>query len=97
MEDLVRFRKGTDRNTQCYELYIADVRLIISYQTVIAARYGGEMIRRHNDWGPTTGRHMRETYVRDYLEIDDEDTFNARVNDMILRSIADRVTLRMVA
>lgn len=46
---IVNFCKATRRDTPCYQLNIAGVGLIISYETVIAASYNGRYIRRNND------------------------------------------------
>ena len=94
---IVNFGKATRRDTPCYYLNVAGVDMVISYETVIAASYGGKCIRRNNDWGPTTGRHMNETGVRDFAVIEDPRTFEQQVNDMIYTAIADSVNWRMAA
>lgn len=90
----IQFSKATERNSPCFELRISGVVLGISYETVISAHYGNELIRRHNVWGPTTGRHMRELGVKEYTEVD-EPEFNVRVKNMVLRAIARAVKERM--
>lgn len=93
---MIRLREATTRNTKCLYLDVAGVSMVVSYTTVIAARYRGERIRRANTWGPTTGRHMKETSVSDWPEFDERE-FEARLNDMILRSIRDDVADRLAA
>lgn len=93
--DLIRFCRATGRNTQCYRLNIAGAMLVISYETIVAAAYHGERIRRYNCWGPTTGRHLRETSTDDYDVIDDAAQFDARVNQMVLTAIAELVKQRV--
>ncbi len=40
----------------CVEL--GNLDLYYSYKTVIAYRYGGDLIVRKNDWSTTTGKHL---------------------------------------
>lgn len=79
------FYKATDRKTEAYVVCIGDYTLYISYSTVVGVYGPDECIgRRHNEWGPTTGRHMREMGISDYPEVD-EGTINSWIN----RAIAD--------
>lgn len=93
---MIRFGNATNRNTKCYTLDVGYVHMIISYETVVAARYKTERIRRGDDWGPTTKRHMNETGVDGFDKLD-EDEFEARLKLMVLRALADTVEQRLAA
>lgn len=62
----VDFRLALNRNTKCYRLRIGGLHLCISYDTIIAAQFGNKFLRRDNEWGKTTGRHMNELGVREW-------------------------------
>jgi len=38
---------------------LPDIRVWFSYETPIAFMEDGNIVCRENDWGPTTGKHMR--------------------------------------
>ena len=48
-----------DTNTKTYRVSVGYHTFIFSYTTVVA--YLGPLgrCRRHNEWGPTTGRHLK--------------------------------------
>jgi hypothetical protein len=77
------FRKASNRNTEAYRVRIGQHNLYISYSTVIG--YSGPLgtCRRHNDWGPTTGKHINEMGIRDWVEVDEE-TMHQRVRAALL-------------
>lgn len=57
---------------QARSIHIGHVNLYFSYDTLIGYSYMGERLRRHNDWGPTTGRHINLLSIRDFEEVDEE-------------------------
>ena len=63
---MISLRRGSRRRTQCYEIWLGGHRFYVSYETLIG--YDGPLgqFRRNNDWGPTTGRHMKEMGIYDY-------------------------------
>ncbi len=80
----IKLRKGSHRNTKCYELELGPHTLYWSYETCVAYRGPATPaigMRLANHWGPTTGRHLREMGVYD-LPIVSEQQFEA-----VLRSI----------
>lgn len=93
---MITIREATDRNTKCLYLDVGGVGMVVSYTTVVAASYAGRRIRRVNTWGPTTGRHMQETNCHDWPQLEEAE-FEEALNEMILRSIADRVGRRLAA
>lgn len=80
--------------TPCVEITIGDVRLLFSYQTLIAARSPRMFISRENVWGPTTGKHFAAWGIRgkdDRTRVPDEAKFHEMVEQDILHSIRDHV------
>lgn len=63
----------TGRRTEARELRLGDVTLYFSYDTCIAVRSPRGVFRRHNSWGPTTGRHINEMHVRSFPECEEEE------------------------
>lgn len=80
------------RNTRLLILRVFDMKLVVSYDTVVAAQFHGKAIRRKNIWGPTTGRHMTEWGVRSYDEIEDPEEFNAEVRTMLFMAASEELT-----
>ena len=64
---------ATRRNTKCYRVSVGDLTVTFSYQTIIGASFRGQRMRRNNDWGRTTGRHINESSVRDYPVVSEEE------------------------
>lgn len=93
---MIQFKNATNRKTPCYYLDVGRVGMVISYETIVAACYKDERIRRINDWGPTTKRHMEETNTDKFDALNERD-FEARLKSMVLRSIADSVEDRLAA
>lgn len=57
----MHLRKTSHRNTQLHVVDIGNLSVWYSYQTPVAYRVAGApIVVRRNDWGPTTGRHIRE-------------------------------------
>ncbi|GIV03839.1 MAG: hypothetical protein KatS3mg015_2669 [Fimbriimonadales bacterium] len=69
-------------NTKLYRLTIGPHTFVFSYTTVVA--YSGPLgnCRRRNEWGPTTGRHLRD--YRHFPEVEE-----AEMHLRILGAIAD--------
>lgn len=95
----IMFRHATNRNTKCYRLVLGDVRLGISYDTVVsvAGPHHGNftLARLRNSWGPTTGRHMRELGCSEYAVIDDEDEFQELVQSMVSQQALNAIKARL--
>jgi hypothetical protein len=83
--------RSTDRNTKSIWVRVAGVDVLFSYETPVAFVSGDTRLRRHNTWGPTTGRHMSETHTNTYPAVN-EDEFNAALNSAIIKSCLERVT-----
>ena len=91
---IIRFTAGTNRNTKCYDLEVAGVGMLISYETIVAASYRGERMRRRNIWGPTTGRHLKETNTYDWPEMDEAE-FNAKLDCMLHEAVLRKTVVRL--
>lgn len=80
----VRLYNPTNRNTQAHVVEVGDDTYYFSYETCIAFRgiRGGKslVIRRPNDWGPTTGRHFKEMGCFEWETVD-ADLFERIVAD----------------
>lgn len=92
---MINFTHASNRNTPAYWLSIAGVDILISYCTPVAVSYGSTRVRRNNDWGPTTGRHMNEARVKDWPVVEHEREFNTILEQQILAAIQDRVERRL--
>lgn len=84
-----------NRNTKTFQLDIFGVGLLVSYETVVAADYKGTKIRRRNEWGPTTMRHMSEANVKGYVEMEQE-AFDAEVRKLLFKGAAEDLTKGML-
>lgn len=87
----ITLNDATSRKTQCHWVGIGGLSILFSYQTPIAFRVCGQYYRRHNNWGPATGRHMRETGVVDWPEIVDEDEFNRKLEVIVATAWRDNI------
>lgn len=57
----MHLRKASHRNTQLHVAAIGNLSVWYSYETPVAYRVdGAPIVVRQNEWGPTTGRHIRE-------------------------------------
>lgn len=46
-------------NNKCAEIYVGDVTLLFSYETLVGfAVPGVGRVKSENVWGPTTGKHL---------------------------------------
>ena len=79
-----------------------DLWILFSYETPVAfmQHHDRMLIRRKNEWGPTTGKHIN-MFIKDYLTIgnlqtyerpDFEDSLYAELNKAVLRNITHRMT-----
>lgn len=69
-------------NDKCMEIYLGDVTLLISYETLVGfAVPGVGRVKSENVWGPTTGKHLnswpakfekvsRDTFKKAAAELD---------------------------
>ena len=62
---MISFRKGSHRNTECYEIFLGRFCFGVSYQTIVSVN-GSKCARLENIWGPTTGKHLKELGSYDY-------------------------------
>ncbi len=88
---IIELSKASNRNTRVHWVKVFDVDVLFSYDTAIAFSADGVQRRRHNDWGPTTGRHMNDASVRDWTEVEDEKLFESMIDKAILQSLSNRV------
>lgn len=97
---MIKFRAATKRNTKCYILDVGDLRLAISYTTIIAASDGWTKVRLANTWGPTTGRHFRDT-ATDNFKVVEEAEFDEFIKTTLfkisLKQLGDRMSAEEVA
>lgn len=92
---MIRFSKATNRNTKCYWIHVNDLTVLISYETVVAASYNGQHVRLDNRWGPTTGRHFRDTNTYDNRVVT-EGELDEFVSSALTRNALDRLSTRLV-
>lgn len=87
---IVKFAEATNRKTKCFWLTVFDIEILISYETPVAfrTRSGVARFRQKNHWGPTTGRHMKETNVYDWPVIAESADFIAALDRAIASCIA---------
>ena len=64
----------TRSRTDCRWVEVGDVRMFFSYNTCLGVSYPGNdtLARRHNAWGPTTGKHINMANIRNWPVVDDE-------------------------
>jgi len=69
---MIGFSRASKRRTESYWVTIFGVDILISYQTPVAfSDNDGVMFRRKNIWGPTTGRHLRESDASEWTVVDE--------------------------
>lgn len=52
--------KSDNYGIHCLQVTLGPITLWFSYKTLVAFRVAGEsMVVRQNDWGPTTGKHLK--------------------------------------
>lgn len=81
-----------DTNTKTYRFKIGRHTFVFSYTTVVA--YLGPLgaCRRHNEWGPTTGRHLRNyKHFPEVSESEMEDRIRAAIVDTGLNIINNKL------
>ena len=54
-----------------------------SYSTLVAVRYGGELLVRRNDWSTTTGKHLNAIDDGDKASRLSRDAFMAAVTELL--------------
>ena len=98
MSRAVRLQKASNRNTRTHWLCIGEMDVLFSYETPVAFRYGSKVLRRENDWGPTTGRHFKEGGADGWPCVSG-DQFERVLEDTFRQSFIDEITaeLRRVA
>ena len=94
---MVRLEKGSDRNTQAYNVYLGSFTLHFSYETCIAIRTPYGAFRIPNMWGPTTGRHFKEMRCDKYIMVEDQEEFNTAINSIGWDSGCDMSTIQAFA
>ena len=90
------------RNTKLMSIRVSNVHLWYSYETLMAASgmTDGQWlsVRRENRWGPTTGKHLKESSVNGYQILPDEQ-FESLVMQMLVEGakadIIDAIEKRM--
>ena len=87
----LELNKASDRNTPSHWLRVGGLSILFSYETAIAFRTFGkhaEQVRRHNHWGPTTGRHFKDACAYGYEIVTDEE-FDDRLKIAFKRAVAE--------
>lgn len=78
-----------NRNTQAHWVCVfGAVDVFYSYTTPVAFSGPNGCFRRKNDWGPTTGRHFKESVPDHYEIIGDEVEFNAKLTEAIIIAVS---------
>lgn len=70
--------KTQQHNSVC--VTIGNMVIYFSYRTPVAFQSCGELVVRQNEWGPTTGKHLRWIDGGDKSSRVDGDTFCTRLN-----------------
>ena len=91
---MLSFHHASRRNTKCYCIEIAGSSVVILYDTIIACRTDEGACRIENSWGPTTGRHMNETGVRDWPVVSSEE-LHSRIRRAIIKAGLNAVHERL--
>lgn len=91
MSKIVHLNEATRRKTPCHNVSVFGVSMLFSYQTCMGFYSPEGKVRRRNHWGPTTGRHLRETGWGGVKELED-DEFDALLDDTILKAALVRLT-----
>jgi hypothetical protein len=86
----VSARRATIRATPLNSIQVFDVWMLVSYETIVAFRFGSQKARIVNSWGPTTGRHLKEGGAYDWPQYEVEE-FNRMLNDAVYKSMSLRV------
>lgn len=94
---MMEYIRGTTpaRWTNARWIFVFDLALLFSYETVVAASYKAKHIRQKNHWGPTTGRHIKEFGAWSYVVIEDQQEFHEEVRRMLLQAASDAITKDM--
>lgn len=90
---MIALTKASSRNTPAHYVNVCGVNILFSYETAVGCNPPDEpSFRRKNIWGPTTGKHLNETGFRNMgiAELDEEQ-FEVRMNQAILRAVANRI------
>ena len=90
----VSVSRASTRATPLNWVQVFGVQVLISYETPVAFHDRYEHHRRHNVWGPTTGRHLKEAGATNWPECD-EDEFNTKLNLAIYKSMTERFALKL--
>jgi len=90
----VSVSRASTRATPLNWIQVFGVKVLISYETPVAFEDRYEHHRRHNDWGPTTGRHFREAGATNWPQCD-ADEFNTKLNLAIYKSMTERIALKL--
>ena len=59
--------------TNCNEVRIGGLWMGFSYQTCVAAVFGGQLVRLDNKWGPTTNRHIIKLGAKGYTVVTEKE------------------------
>jgi len=99
MEPILKVGKASPRNTPCFYASFLGVNVVYSYETPIGVcGYDSENrwvhVRRDNDWGPTTGRHINEAIGKEVKAVGKEE-FNDTLNQLLLAAVANYVKGRI--
>lgn len=83
---MIKISNYTGRQTQSYKVTVGNVALYFSYETLVAVHSlrSGKTYIAANVWGPTTGRHIRETGLTHlpHEEVD-PDTLTSLAEDLL--------------
>ena len=73
-ESVLTFRHASSRDTKAYVIYLGQHKFYISYETIVGYKdMGGDGVRLKNEWGPTTGRHIREMGISDFPIVSEDE------------------------
>lgn len=81
-----------ERSTKAYRVHIGNHVFYFSYRTCIAYNGPSGLLRRHNDWGPTTGRHFSDLQCAHYPEVSGKD-FETFLNGVMVSLDKDAATI----
>lgn len=81
--------------TDAHWVHVLGVHVLFSYETPVAFATLGEQLRRNNDWGATTGKHMNLAGVRQYPVEEDASKFNDRLTAAIEKAAMESFKARL--
>lgn len=72
-----------DNTRKAFWIRIENTLMYFSFHTMIGVEAAGQQLRRHNEWGMTTGRHINKLGIRQFKEAEEHE-----LTDLASRQLA---------